>query len=123
MNTGDSCSEKTRGAIDSLSGSGDRDIHRDSGSCVTIATKVWDGTVTARTNVYECFYIKDKHKWCWFQDKPYHKHYDVTPSKRALAVKAGAIEVSQREYAKRVSTNPALHRLIAENEAAEAAED
>jgi hypothetical protein len=58
----------------------------------------------------------------WFQNKPYHKHYDVTPSKRALAVKAGAIEVSQREYVRRVSTNPALHRLIAENEAAESEE-
>jgi hypothetical protein len=58
-------------------------------------------------------------KRSWFQDKPYHKHYDVTPSKRALAVKAGAIEVSQREYARRVSTNPVLLRYIAEDEAAE----
>lgn len=58
----------------------------------------------------------------WFQDMEYHKHYDVTPSKRALAIKAGAIEVSSREYAKRVSTNPVLHRLIAANEAAETEE-
>jgi hypothetical protein len=61
-------------------------------------------------------------KRSWFQDKLYHKHYDVTLSKRKLAVAYGAIEVNQREYAKRVSTNPALHMLIEENEHAEATE-
>jgi hypothetical protein len=58
----------------------------------------------------------------WFQNKKYHKHYDVTPSKRKLAISYGAIEVSQREYVRRVSTNPALHKLIVENEEAEEAE-
>lgn len=53
----------------------------------------------------------------WYQDKPTHKHYDVTPPKRALAVRFGAVEVSQREYAKKCSDNPVLLRLIAENEA------
>ena len=32
----------------------------------------------------------------WFQSKPY-AHYDITPSKRQLAVKLGAQEVTPRE--------------------------
>ena len=30
----------------------------------------------------------------WFQNKPGHPHYDLAPSKRALAIKYGAMEVS-----------------------------
>jgi len=30
----------------------------------------------------------------WFQDKPRHPHYDLAPSKRALAVNNGATEVN-----------------------------
>lgn len=29
----------------------------------------------------------------WFQDKPGHPHYDIALSKKALAIKHGAIEV------------------------------
>lgn len=32
----------------------------------------------------------------WFQDKRY-KHYDICKSKKALAIKLGAVEVSSRE--------------------------
>lgn len=36
----------------------------------------------------------------WIQDAGTHKeHYDLTPAKRALAVREGAIEVSVREIA------------------------
>ena len=37
----------------------------------------------------------------YFQDKPTCPHYDLTASKRALAVKAGAIEVSGREFVRK----------------------
>jgi hypothetical protein len=30
----------------------------------------------------------------WFQDKPGHPHYDLSPAMRALAVQYGAVEVS-----------------------------
>jgi hypothetical protein len=33
----------------------------------------------------------------WFQNKPTHPHYDICKSKRMLAIKFGAIEVTSRE--------------------------
>lgn len=33
----------------------------------------------------------------WFQDHSRHPHYDLAPSKRALAVKRGAVEVTATE--------------------------
>ena len=33
----------------------------------------------------------------WFQDKPSMPHYDICLSKRALAVKKGAIEIGWRD--------------------------
>ena len=36
-------------------------------------------------------------KRAWFQDKASIPHYDLTASKRALAVKAGAVEITLRE--------------------------
>ncbi len=33
----------------------------------------------------------------WFQDKPGHPHYDLSPEKRALAVQHGAVEVTSLE--------------------------
>lgn len=41
----------------------------------------------------------------WFQDhdpRPGFHHYDVTPSKRAAAVRLGAVPISTRDYLKRV---------------------
>jgi hypothetical protein len=35
----------------------------------------------------------------WFQDKRIAPHYDLTPSRRALAVKLGAVEVLERKAA------------------------
>ncbi len=37
----------------------------------------------------------------WFQDKLRHQHYDLVPSKRALAVKYGAVEISYAEWYKK----------------------
>ncbi len=36
-------------------------------------------------------------KRAWFQNNPTHPHYDLRPSKRALAIKYGAIEMTQVE--------------------------
>lgn len=36
----------------------------------------------------------------WFQDHPEHPHYDLSKSKRALAVKNGAVEVNTYELIK-----------------------
>lgn len=33
----------------------------------------------------------------WFQDKPRFPHYDVSMTKRAVAVQNGAVEVTSRE--------------------------
>ena len=37
----------------------------------------------------------------WFQDKPTHPHYDLTPAKRALAIKLGAKVVTTHELLRR----------------------
>jgi hypothetical protein len=39
----------------------------------------------------------------WFQEHSLHGHYDLRPSKRALAVKYGAVELSGREFVERCS--------------------
>lgn len=36
----------------------------------------------------------------WFQDHPTFPHYDLVPSKRALAIKHGAVAVGWREFVK-----------------------
>lgn len=33
----------------------------------------------------------------WFQDNPDHPHYDLSKSRRVLAVKNGAIEIDSRQ--------------------------
>jgi hypothetical protein len=33
----------------------------------------------------------------WFQNDPDHPHYDIAQSKRALAVKHGAVEITSRQ--------------------------
>lgn len=40
-------------------------------------------------------------KRAWFQNKPRHPHYDLRPSKRALAVQYGAVEVTGVELVRR----------------------
>ncbi len=37
----------------------------------------------------------------WFQDRAFYPHYDLTPSKRKLAVSYGAQEVSKSDWVKR----------------------
>lgn len=48
----------------------------------------------------------------WFQDKPSLAHYDLTPSRRALAIKCGAIEVDSMELMRRCS--PTFRRVVGE---------
>lgn len=38
----------------------------------------------------------------WFQDKPGHPHYDICKSKRAMAVKYGAVEITSTELVKKL---------------------
>lgn len=58
----------------------------------------------------------------WFQNKPHHPHYDLFPARRAAAIRLGVVAVDRRTYVKKCSRNPMLLKLIARNEAAEAAE-
>jgi hypothetical protein len=39
-----------------------------------------------------------RRSWVQLDTKPYMIHYDLVPSKRALAVKAGAVEIKAIEY-------------------------
>lgn len=39
----------------------------------------------------------------WFQSNPHHSHYDLRPSKRAAAIKAGALPVSGTEMVNKCS--------------------
>jgi hypothetical protein len=41
----------------------------------------------------------------WFQDKPGFPHYDICKAKRALAVKAGAIEIDRKRFIELVRKN------------------
>lgn len=50
----------------------------------------------------------------WFQTKTRWLHYDLTASRRALALRAGAVEVSTKEYIIRMrheATQMHRHRL------------
>lgn len=40
-------------------------------------------------------------KRSWFQNKPRYPHYDLRPSKRTLAIRLGAVEVSGGELIER----------------------
>lgn len=40
-------------------------------------------------------------KRSWFQAHPHHPHYDLTASRRAAALEAGAVFVPAREQARR----------------------
>jgi hypothetical protein len=51
----------------------------------------------------------------WYQDKRWHKHYDIVPSRRADAVRKGLVkEVDQDEYILLVSMSPIADRERAE---------
>ncbi|HMN12797.1 MAG TPA: DUF4031 domain-containing protein [Bellilinea sp.] len=40
-------------------------------------------------------------KRSWFQDKPGRPHYDLSPGKRALAVRNGAVEVTSTDLVRK----------------------
>lgn len=65
----------------------------------------WSHMMADSVDELHAFAAKLGLKRAWFQDKPGHPHYDLRPSKRVLAVRLGAVEVSRREMvelAKRV---------------------
>ena len=43
----------------------------------------------------------------WYQNKPHHKHYDLVPSKRTMAIRLGAVELNQRDYVRMCGDHPA----------------
>ena len=44
-----------------------------------------------------------RQEWCQYPDNPVKRHYDLTATKRALAVKNGAISVTWREMVQKFS--------------------
>jgi len=51
-------------------------------------------------------------KRAWFQEHRRHPHYDLTASKRRLAVRLGAVEIRARERAERIRRlNEALDKV------------
>lgn len=55
-------------------------------------------------------------KRSWFQDKPGHPHYDLTPKRHAAALKAGAIEVPTIDLIKLLrARNAALQAKESDN--------
>lgn len=44
-------------------------------------------------------------KRAWFQNHPTHPHYDIAPSKRALAITKGAKEVTSRDMVSIIMRN------------------
>jgi hypothetical protein len=61
--------------------------------------KRWSHMMTDQEEMDELHDMARKigHKADWFQPNPVHPHYDLVPSKRALAIKYGAIPVSANE--------------------------
>jgi hypothetical protein len=56
----------------------------------------------------------------YYQNKPHHKHYDLVPSKRAMAIRLGAIPLSQRDYVRTCGDHPAsLRAWLLEEEGAD----
>src|SRR3990167_7657151 len=49
----------------------------------------------------------------YFQDDPNHPHYDLTPSKRALAIRYGAIPLDWRGWVRRCSRQPKVRAALA----------
>ena len=66
--------------------------------------KKWCHLSAQDINELHSFASKIGLKKTWFQEPPKTKycHYDVTESKRVLAVKNGAIEITTRELVKKL---------------------
>ncbi len=45
-----------------------------------------------------------KREWCQYPDNPIRRHYDLTASKRALALKHSAVPLTWREMAQRTTS-------------------
>lgn len=48
----------------------------------------------------------------WFQDKKHHQHYDVTMTKRREVIAHGAIELTTREYVRKVQQLTGRDKLL-----------
>lgn len=58
---------------------------------------MWADSLEELHEIAKCIGMKRS----WFQDKKRLKHYDLVPSKRALAIKYGAVEMSYVEWYKK----------------------
>ena len=71
--------------------------------------KNWCHMMTDQNDLAELHDMAEKigHKPGWFQPDPIHPHYDMVPSRRALAIKFGAIPVSAKKIIELCSFNRA----------------
>lgn len=74
--------------------------------------KIWCHMTADSDEELHAMADKIGHKREWFQPHPRGNHYDLTPSRRALAVKYGAVEEHSRARVRRIRA-----LIASENEA------
>lgn len=79
-----------------------------------LRTKLWSHMFADTKEELHAMAWKLKLRRAWYQDhdaRPSRHHYDITPSKRAEAIRRGAIEVTTREYLTKLLKRERVERL------------